>query len=318
MWLNILLLVGGLALILVGANILTDGSSAIARKMNVSDLVIGLTIVAFGTSAPELVISLTASLGGSSGIALGNVVGSNIFNVLVIVGCTALIMPLSVGAGTLSREIPLVILSSFVLYFCSSDMLLDGSGENVISRAEGLILLAFFLIFLRYTFSIAKDGGGDPGAAVKQMPVWRAVVYVVAGLAGLVFGGRWFVQGASELALSLGVSEETVGLTIVALGTSLPELATSIVAAVKRQPGIAIGNVVGSSLFNVFFIVGASATVSPLRVGEISGVDFFALIGSSILLYLVGRLIGKRTVTRGEGAVMVALYVAYTVYLIVK
>lgn len=318
MWLNILLLVGGLALILVGANMLTDGSSAIARKMNVSDLVIGLTIVAFGTSAPELVISLTASLGGSSGIALGNVIGSNIFNVLMIVGCTALIMPLSVGAGTLSREIPLVILSSFVLYFCSSDMLLDGSGENVISRAEGLILLAFFLIFLRYTFSIAKDGGGDSGAAVKQMPVWRAVVYVVAGLAGLVFGGRWFVQGASELALSLGVSEETVGLTIVALGTSLPELATSIVAAVKRQPGIAIGNVVGSSLFNVFFIVGASATVSPLRVGEISGVDFFALIGSSILLYLTGRLIGKRTVTRGEGAVMVALYVAYTVYLIVK
>ena len=253
-------LIVGLALILFGASWLTDGASALARRWGVSDLVIGLTIVAFGTSAPELVISIVSALNGNSGIAIGNVVGSNIFNILMITGCTALVMPLGVGRSTLSKEIPLVILSSLVLWFCSADMLIDGASENVVSRADGLVLLAFFLIFMRYTFSIARDKPADAvpkSATVRPMKAGISVLYVVAGLAGLVFGGQGFVKGASGIASSLGVSDAVIGLTIVAAGTSLPELATSIVAAIKKNPGIAIGNVVGSSIFNAFFIMGS-------------------------------------------------------------
>ncbi len=319
-YMSYLLLIIGLGLILLGANYLTDGASAIARRFNISDLVIGLTIVAFGTSAPELVISLLSAIRGSSGLAIGNVVGSNIFNILMIVGCTALVMPVSMGRSTLSKEIPLVILSSLVLWFCSADMLIDGASENVISRADGLILLAFFLIFMRYTFSIAHNGNEQPSAvqtAVKPMKLWVAIAATIGGLAGLLLGGQWFVDGASAIAASLGVNESVIGLTIVAAGTSLPELATSIVAAIKKNPDIAIGNVVGSSLFNVFFILGASATVSPLKAGSISAIDFGMLIGASILLYIFGAAFGRgRTVTRPEGAVMVLCFIGYTVWLI--
>lgn len=319
MWTDIFLLIAGLALILSGANYMTDGAAAVARRFSISDLVIGLTIVAFGTSAPELVISVISAVNGSSEIALGNVIGSNIFNILMIVGCTALIMPLSVSKGTLSKEIPLVILSSLVLFFCSSDMLLDGEGENVISRAEGLVLLAFFLIFMRYTFTIARDGADDDndGTPARPMKMWLATVCIAGGLAALVGGGELFVNGASGLARRMGVSEAVIGLTIVACGTSLPELATSIVAACKKNAGIAIGNVVGSSLFNAFFIIGTAATIRPLRVGAISAVDYGTLIGASLLLYIFGQAIGRRTITRAEGAVMAALYITYTVYLVI-
>lgn len=314
-------LIVGLALILFGASWLTDGASALARRWGVSDLVIGLTIVAFGTSAPELVISIVSALKGNSGIAIGNVVGSNIFNILMITGCTALVMPLGVGRSTLSKEIPLVILSSLVLWFCSADMLIDGASENVVSRADGLVLLAFFLIFMRYTFSIARDKPADAvpeSATVKPMKAGISVLYVVAGLAGLVFGGQGFVRGASGIASSLGVSDAVIGLTIVAAGTSLPELATSIVAAVKKNPGIAIGNVVGSSIFNAFFIMGAAATISPMKVEGISTIDYAVLIGASLLLYIFGQAFGQRTIRRWEGAVMAICFVLYTVWLVVS
>lgn len=314
-------LIVGLALILFGASWLTDGASALARRWGVSDLVIGLTIVAFGTSAPELVISIVSALNGNSGIAIGNVVGSNIFNILMITGCTALVMPLGVGRSTLSKEIPLVILSSLVLWFCSADMLIDGASENVVSRADGLVLLAFFLIFMRYTFSIARDKPADAvpeSATVKPMKDGISVLYVVAGLAGLVFGGQGFVRGASGIASSLGVSDAVIGLTIVAAGTSLPELATSIVAAVKKNPGIAIGNVVGSSIFNAFFIMGAAATISPMKVEGISTIDYAVLIGASLLLYIFGQAFGQRTIRRWEGAVMAICFVLYTVWLVVS
>lgn len=314
-------LIVGLALILFGASWLTDGASALAKRWGVSDLVIGLTIVAFGTSAPELVISVVSALEGNSGIAIGNVVGSNIFNILMIVGCTALVMPLTIGRSTLSKEIPLVILSSLVLWFCSADMLIDGADGNVVSRADGLVLLAFFLIFMRYTFSIARSNGqpGDtpPAAAeVAEMPLWRSLLYIVAGLAALVFGGQGFVKGASGIASSLGVSDAVIGLTIVAAGTSLPELATSIVAALKKNPGIAVGNVVGSCVFNVFFIMGTAATISPMKVEGISGVDYAALIGASLLLFIFGQAFGTRTIKRWEGAVMALCFVGYTVWLV--
>ena len=315
--LNTLLLIGGLALILVGANALTDGAAAVAKRFQISDLVIGLTIVAFGTSAPELVISVMAALGGSADMAIGNVVGSNVFNVLMIIGITALVMPIKVGQGTLSKEIPLVILASFALAFLGNDVLLDGDTANIISRIDGLILLCFFLIFMRYTFAIAHNGGDEAeGEKIKEMPIWKSVLFIAGGLAGLIYGGQLFVDGASGIASALGVSESIIGLTIVAGGTSLPELATSVTAALKKNSGIAIGNAIGSNLFNVFFVLGCSATISPLPMGGINNVDMLVLIGSAILFWLVGWFFKKRTITRVEGALLVVCYIAYTAFLI--
>ena len=315
--LDVIFLIGGLALILLGANGLTDGAAAVAKRFNISDLVIGLTIVAFGTSAPELVISAMAAMGGSAEMAIGNVVGSNVFNVLMIIGVTALVMPIQVGQGTLSKEIPLVVLASFALAFMANDVWLDGGNANIISRIDGLVLLAFFLIFLRYTFAIAHNGGDEAeGEKIKEMPIWKSALFILGGLAGLIYGGQLFVDGASGIASSLGVSESIIGLTIVAGGTSLPELATSVTAALKKNSGIAIGNVIGSSLFNVFFVLGCSATISPLPTGGINNVDMAVLIGSAILFWLVGWFFKKRTITRVEGALLVICYVAYTAYLI--
>lgn len=318
--LNIIFLLAGLALILLGANILTDGSASVAKRFNISDLVIGLTIVAFGTSAPELVISVLSSLKGSAEMAIGNVVGSNIFNILMIIGCTALVMPMKVGDGTMSKEIPLVILSSLVLAAFANDVLLDGGAANVISRIDGLVLLGFFLIFMRYTFAIARNGGEsqEESQEIKLMPVWKSAVFILGGLAGLIGGGQLFVEGASGVARGLGVSESIIGLTLVAGGTSLPELATSVTAALKKNPGIAIGNVIGSNLFNIFFVLGCSASIAPLPMGNINNMDMAVLVGSSVLFWLVGWFFRKRTITRPEGALLILCYVAYTTWLILQ
>ena len=314
---DILILLLGLGLILVGANALTDGASAVAKRFGISDLVIGLTIVAMGTSAPELVVSVTAALNDSAELALGNVVGSNIFNILAIVGCTAMVMPISVGKGLMSKELPLVILSSLVMWAVASDTLLDGEAANVVSRIDGILLLAFFAIFMRYTFSIAKADSPDT-EEIKPMPMWKAALWIIGGLAGLIFGGRYFVDGASGIARSLGVSESVIGLTLVAAGTSLPELATSVVAALKKNPGIAIGNVIGSCLFNVFFIIGTAATIAPLPLGGITQTDMLSLVGASVLLWFFGLVIGDRKITRVEGTFMVLCFIAYTAWLIIN
>ena len=314
---DILILLLGLGLILVGANALTDGASAVAKRFGISDLVIGLTIVAMGTSAPELVVSVTAALNDSAELALGNVVGSNIFNILAIVGCTAMVMPISVGKGLMSKELPLVILSSLVMWAVASDTLLDGEAANVVSRIDGILLLAFFAIFMRYTFSIAKADSPDT-EEIKPMPMWKAALWIIGGLAGLIFGGRYFVDGASGIARSLGVSESVIGLTLVAAGTSLPELATSVVAALKKNPGIAIVNVIGSCLFNVFFIIGTAATIAPLPLGGITQTDMLTLVGASVLLWFFGLVIGDRKITRVEGTFMVLCYIAYTAWLIIN
>lgn len=318
--LNTILLIGGLALILLGANGLTDGSAAVAKRFRISDLVIGLTIVAFGTSAPELVISVLSALNGSAEMAIGNVVGSNTFNALMIIGCTAVVLPIKVGEGTMSKEIPLVILASLALFFCANDVMLDGGAENIIGRADGLILLSFFLIFMRYTFAIARNGNEEAGEEqkIKEMPVWKSALFIVGGLAALIFGGQLFVEGAGGIARSLGVSESVIGLTLVAGGTSLPELATSVTAALKKNPGIAIGNAIGSNLFNIFFVLGCSSTISPLPMGGINNLDLVVMIAASLLLWLVGWFFKKRTITRPEGVLLIACYVAYTAYLIAQ
>ena len=315
---NLVSLIGGLILILLGANALTDGAASVAKRFHISDLVIGLTIVAFGTSAPELVISIVSSLQGSAEMAIGNVVGSNIFNVLMIIGVTALVLPMKVDKGTMSKEIPLVILASLVLGCFANDQLLDGGSLNVISRIDGLVLLGFFLIFMRYTFAIAKNGGGDTGEEqkVKELSIAKSTLYIIGGLLGLVFGGQFFVDGASGIARSLGVSDSIIGLTLVAGGTSLPELATSVTAALKKNSGIAIGNVIGSNLFNIFFVLGCSASIAPLPMGNINNIDILVLIGSACLFWFVGWFFKERTISRIEGALLVACYIAYTAFLI--
>ena len=323
MILDIVFLVGGLVLILVGANMLTDGASSIAGRWGVSDLVIGLTVVAFGTSAPELVISVMSSINGNAGIAIGNVVGSNIFNILAIVGITAIVRPLTVERSIMTNEIPFVVLSSLVLLAIGNGPLLDpeaGVAASV-SRVDGILLLLFFAIFMRYTFAAAKnkEGADDADAKpAKAMPMWRACVWVAAGLAGLIFGGDMFVDGASGIASAMGVSEAIIGLTIVAAGTSLPELATSITAAVKGQTGMAVGNVVGSNIFNIFLVLGSAATIRPLPFGGIGNFDLLVLTGASLLFWLFGRVIKVRTFTRLEGVLMAACYIGYIVTLIVR
>jgi len=316
---DILFLILGLVLILIGANALTDGAAAVAKKFKISNLVIGLTIVAFGTSAPELTVSVVSALKGSSDMAIGNVVGSNIFNTLMIIGCTSLIVPIAVSKGTARKEIPLCISAAVALFICSNDQLLDNSAlPNILSRTDGLLLLCFFIIFLGYTFAIAKNSDETEEGQIKELPVWKSTLFIIAGLAALVFGGQLFVDGASGIARALGVSESIIGLTLVAGGTSLPELATSIVAALKKNPGIAIGNAVGSNLFNIFFVLGVSTTIKPMALGDITNFDLIVLILSSILLWLFAVFFKKRLITRVEGAIMIIGYIAYTTYLIIN
>ena len=313
---DILLFIVGLALILSGANALTDGASSIAKRMKVSELVIGLTIVAFGTSAPELAVSAISAIKGNGDIALGNVVGSNIFNTLMIIGCTVLVRPLKVSRLLIKKEIPLCILASFVLILLCADAT-EGCVAGGLSRTDGLVLLCFMAIFLSHTFSIAageEQNASESG--IKEMPLWRAILFSIGGLIFLIAGGECFVRGASGLARALGASESLIAVTIVAGGTSLPELATSVVAALKGKSEMAVGNVVGSNLFNIFLILGLSSTISPIKLAGIGAIDLGMVLLSSIVLWFVGVFYKERTITRAEGALMIALYVAYTLYLI--
>lgn len=316
---NILRLLLGLGFILWGANSLINGASSIAKKFNVSNLVIGLTIVAFGTSMPEFTVSFISSLDGNTDFAIGNIVGSNIFNTLVIVGVVALFVPIRVDKGLITKEIPLGLLSAIVLFLCGSDLLF-GNGKNILSRSDGLILLCFFLIFMRYAFASAHHLSAEEQEEqpVEVYKMGKSILFIVLGLAALIGGGKLFVEGASQLALAMGASESIVGLTIVAAGTSLPELATSVVAAFKKNVGIAIGNAIGSNIFNVFFVLGVSATISPLPLGGITHIDLYMLIFSGLLLWVTARFFGNRTITRYEGAFMVLCYLAYVAYLIIQ
>ncbi|MBR4294898.1 MAG: calcium/sodium antiporter [Bacteroidaceae bacterium] len=318
MILTILLFVAGLAIILYGANLLTDGASALARRFNISELVIGLTIVALGTSLPEFVISLGAALQGSSGISLGNVVGSNIFNGLLILGVTALIFPVKFSEKMLSREIPFNLLAAIVLTLLAGSMIYAGSGEGeYITRNGGMILLCFLAIFIRYTFSIAKGDSTDEESG-PQMSTLKITLSIIGGLAGLILGGKLFVNSATEIATAAGLSEAIIGITIVSAGSSLPELAVSVNAARKKNVGIALGNVLGSNILNIFLILGCTATICPIELSQFNYVDFYTLIGSAILIYIVGKFGGKATITRAEGALLVCCYIAYTIYLIMN
>ncbi len=313
-----ILLLLGLAMILFGANFLTDAAAAVAARFRISQMVIGLTIVAFGTSAPELVVSVTSAMKGISDMSIGNVVGSNLFNTTMIVGITAMVAPIAVQKNTLRAEIPLCILASLVLLFLSMDIwgLLPVEVPNMLSRTDGLVLLAFLAIFMGYTFSIARQSKEEPSVGLTQKPraIWKELLLLLLGFALLIFGGDLFVNNASAIARSWGVSDAIIGLTLVAMGTSLPELATSVVAALKKNPELAIGNAIGSNLMNIFLVLGASATAAPLSLGEIGSFDLWYVVFVSVILFFVSLAMGRRRILRGEGLVLVLLYIGYIVY----
>ena len=319
MILTILFFIGALAIILWGADLLTDGASALARRFKISELVIGLTIVALGTSLPEFVISLSSALKGSSGISLGNIIGSNIFNGLLILGTTALIFPITFSAKMLSREIPFNLLAAVALTLVSGSMIYGASCEGeYITRNGGLLLLCFLAIFIRYTFSIAKDGSADEEEAGATMSMGKIILCIIGGLVCLILGGNIFVETATKIATAIGLSEAVIGITIVSAGSSLPELAVSVNAARKKSAGIALGNVLGSNIMNIFLILGCTATICPIELSQFRFTDYYVLIASALLLYIVGKFGGKATITRFEGAILVCCYIAYTVYLILN
>ena len=325
----ILQFIVGLVLILKGADFLTDGASSIARRFNISSLVIGLTIVAFGTSAPELVVSVISALEGHTEMAIGNVVGSNIFNTLAIMGITALVFPVACSKNNIRYDVPFCLVASIALFAMANDTFLsrEVSSESAISRSDGITLLCFFLIFLSYSFAIAKSGKKPDGIAIseqkqgeetegkKEMSMGKAILLFMVGLAGLIFGGDWMVDGASGIATLLGVSQSIIALTIVAAGTSFPELITSVVAARKGDTDMAMGNVVGSNIFNIFFVLGVSSTVAPLKLGNIHMFDFATLLAGAVFLWIFCKF-GKRYhyITRFEGAILTLCAIAYYIY----
>ena len=309
----------GFVFLIKGADLLVDGAASIARSLKVSDLVIGLTVVAFGTSTPELFVNIIASFKGNTDIAVGNVLGSNIANVFLILGVSSIIYPLAVTKGTVWKEIPFSLLAAIALLFTANDQILDRAGASALTRIDGLIFLCFFTIFIYYTFSIAaRVEGIEEHVPAKQYGLLRSLICILAGLVGLTIGGKWIVDGAIIIAKKLGMSESLIGLTIVAVGTSLPELATSAVAAYKKNVEIAVGNVVGSNIFNIFFVLGISCTIRPLPFQTKNNVDLGVVILSSLMLFFFMFTGKKHSLDRWEGVVCLILYFGYVAFLIVS
>jgi len=313
---NIMILSVGFITLVKAADWLVDGAASMARKLRVTDLAIGLTVVAFGTSTPELFVNVFASIQGNTGIAIGNIVGSNIFNVLFILGISSLIRPLALSRGTVWKEIPFSLLAALVLGALANDALLDRLEYSVLTRVDGLVFMAFFGIFVYYIASIAKGSGNEEHNKKNERGLVKSLLMVGGGLVGLVLGGKLVVSGAVDLATRLKVSESLAGLTIVAAGTSLPELATSAIAAYKKNPEIAVGNILGSNIFNIFFVLGASALIKPLPIPFQGNTDMLVLVGTSLLLFSFMFTGKRRKLDRWEGAVFLLLYAVYTVFLI--
>jgi len=307
----------GFVILIKGADLLVNGSASIAKKLKISSIVIGLTIVAFGTSAPEFIVNIFASVQGNTEIAIGNILGSNIANILLILGISALIYPITAKRNTVIKEIPFSLLAAIVVGLLANDMLIDGKDFSSITRIDGMILICFFIIFMYYTFGITKSKDDiTPEEETQTHSMTKSIIMIVIGLTGLVIGGSWIVNGAVKIAEAFNISESLIGLTIVAIGTSLPELATSAVAAYKKQSDIAIGNIVGSNIFNIFWILGVSAIIKPLPFKQSSDMDILATIIASLLLFAFMFIGKKRVVERWQGAFMIITYVAYVVFLV--
>ena len=315
---TIIWLLVGLGLIVLGADWLVEGASSIARRAGVSEFVIGLTIVGFGTSCPEVVVSLTGALEGNADIAVGNVVGSNIFNVLFILGLTALLCPVTMTEDNRKKDIPVALLVTVLFLAVGLNRALWGIGPaDSLSRWEGALFLAIFAAYIAHSFVTGKPTEED-AAETGSRKLWLAVLMVLAGLAGLIFGGNLFVDSATDLARTLGVSDKFIAVTILAGGTSLPELATSLVAALKGRNGLALGNILGSNVFNILLILGSSALITPLSLASVTRVDATVLTLSMVLLLLWAYTGRRERIDRWEGALMLLLFGAYYTYLFIN
>jgi len=312
-------LIIGFVLLIKGADFLVDGATSLARRFGVSDLVIGLTIVSVGSSAPELIVNIMASLRGSADLAVGNVLGSNTVNILLALGVAALIHDLKVRKSTVWKEIPFSLLAILVLAVLANDALIDGRLFSAITRADGLVFLAFFIIFLYYIYSLGVKGkvdgvvDGEGGSSVT-----KALLLIGAGGVGLALGGKWVVDGAVSIGRSLGASEALMGLTVVAIGTSLPEIVTSAVAARKKRADIAVGNVVGSNIFNIFWVLGLSAVINPITFSPELNWDILIVIIATTLLFAFLFLGKKHTLARWEGLGFIIIYAVYFAHLIYR
>ncbi len=315
---DILLLIAGLLLIVFGADWLVDGASAIARKLKISEFVIGLTIVGFGTSCPELVVSVTGAIKGISDISIGNVIGSNIFNTLLILGLTAIILPIGVTANNKRRDIPMTLLVTLLLIVCGMSFTFFhiGSGDGL-SRLEGIIFLLLFALYIFYCFKTDDHDSGE-SANSSEISTLKAILLTLAGLAGLVLGGRWFVNSAVTLAHAIGVSDKFIAITLLAGGTSLPELAACVVAAAKKKGQLALGNILGSNIFNILLILGISATIRPVSFSGIDMIDMLALLLSVILVMMSAYTFKKDKIDRYEGVIFLLVFIAYYVWLFIK
>jgi cation:H+ antiporter len=325
---SLLLFAIGIAALVKSSTVLVDGASSIADKFRISPMVIGLTIVAFGTSAPELLVSVTSALSGSTDIALGNVVGSNIFNILVILGLSALIFPLHIQRNTVWKEIPFSLLAALLVFFFGAAIFINNgtpinlNGSEIVgylNRNYGMVLLSFFLIFLAYVFGISRNKKEDTDVEIHKRPVWQSVLMVIGGLIGLSLSAKYLVTNpAINIAQVLGISETVIGLTLVAVGTSLPELATSITASIKKNSDIAIGNIVGSNIFNILLILGITLIIRPVPMTGQNLFDLLFLLFATIILFILIFVFQKYRLNKIEGIIMLGLYIFYTIFLFVR
>lgn len=314
---NYILLLIGFALLIKGADFFVEGASSIAKKFRIPTLIIGLTIVAFGTSAPEAAVSITSAIKGQNEIALGNIVGSNIFNLLFVVGIAAVICPLQVKRSMIIKEFPFTLLSCVVLLILAQDRVFGAGTTDVLNRGDGLMLLLFFGIFMYYLIEVAVTARGvAEEEEIEVMPLGKSSLFTLGGIVAIVIGGDLVVDSASDIALAWGMSQNLVGLTIVAVGTSLPELVTSMVAARKGESDIALGNVIGSNLFNVFFILGVSAFIHPIAVNPSIIADSFFLLIVTLVTYLFA--VTKKKINKLEGGVLVGAYILYMILIIIR
>jgi len=313
MFFNILLVLGGFYMLIKGADYLVNGSSSLARRLGVPALVIGLTVVAFGTSAPELFVNIIAAINGSTDIAIGNILGSNLSNILVILGITVMIAPITLKSSTVWKEIPFSLLAAILVLILGADIYLEGASQGFLGRIDGIVLIAFFIIFLVYTLGI-RESGEQPQNKIEQLPLWQSILFIFAGLVALILGGQFVVTAATAIALVLGMSENLIGLTIIAVGTSLPELVSSVVAARKGHPDIAIGNVVGSNIFNIFLVLGTTSIITPLPFNTTNMVDAFVVVTATLLMFFL-LFVGKRRVLhRMEGSIFLLMYIGFILF----
>lgn len=314
--LNLFFAILGFIPLILGATWLVDGAASIAKKRNISNLVIGLTIVAFGTSSPELIVNVLAATSGNSGFSFGNVIGSNIINILVILGLSAVIYPIVVKSPTIWIEIPLCLLSAIILLVIANDSILDGSSASVISRTDGILLIGFFFVFIYYSWFAMKRGDEEHEIKLKEIKTWKSVLFVIAGMILLAAGGQLIVYFSSGFAKDYGIPDRIVGLTILSLGTSLPELSTSLIAAYKRNADISIGNIIGSNLFNAFLILGISSTIRPINLEPGANLDLLVNILATLMVFIFVFTRKGRRIDRLEGSVLVAIFVGYMYFVL--